>query len=191
MANGNGLMRSRMNGGAMPPASGGAPAPGQPMPPQGDAAPQGGGISPEEAKTYEGLLDRVMSIIYDKTVASGVAESLRGPRPVEDLAEIVSNAVSRAVYHGLENGENITPVMGMMAAGQIAGDIGTEMADAAGATPLNEEQVQNVFLRSAELMAADRDERNMTDRAGSAPRQQPDQGGQAAPAGMPPQMGMQ
>ena len=84
-------------------------------------------------------------------------------------------------YSGLENGQNITREMAITATAQIAEDVGTEMAQAAGAQPLSEEQIQALFLRSVELLADQRDERASRDQAAKAPR------GPAGPGGPAPQ----
>jgi len=48
--------------------------------------------------------------------------------------------------------------MGAAAAATLAADMGTRLAQSAGVPPLSKEQIQAVYLRSMELMAAQRDE---------------------------------
>ena len=109
----------------------GAAGPEQPMPPQGS-------LSPRTRRPTRRLLGRVTFLMYDDAVLPGVVKSLKGPRPVEDLAELVSNTVTRSVYHGLEEGQNVKPEMAMLAAAQISEDLGTNVARDAGMQPLSE-----------------------------------------------------
>lgn len=162
-----GLMPGMAGGQAMPPEQG------QPMPQEGGAPmPEGPQASPEDTATYERFLANTMNVIYDERVASGIAPSFQGPSPVEALALFVSGTVARVAYDGLENGQNITKEMAVAATAQIAEDVGTEMAQAVGAQPLNDEQIQALFLRSVELLADQRDDRQMTDMAGRGARPQ-------------------
>lgn len=138
--------------------------------------PEGPQATPEDTAAYEEFLGNVLNVVYDEKVASGIAPSFQGPTPVESLALFVSGAVARVAYNGLENGQNITKEMAVAATAQVAEDVGTEMAQAAGAQPLSEEQIQAVFLRSMELLADQRDDRM----AGQGP---PPQGGQEPPQG--------
>ena len=135
--------------------------------------------SPEDTALYESFLGNVLNVVYDEKVASGIAPSFQGPNPVEALALFVSGAVARVAYDGLENGQNVTKEMAVTATAQLAEDVGTEMAQAVGAQPLSEEQIQALFLRSVELLADQRDDRRMTDMAGKG-RPAP-QGAQEAP----------
>lgn len=167
-----GLMPNNAGGGPMAP-EGGAPVDGQPM----QEGPQ---ASPEDTALYETFLSNVLNVVYDEKVASGIAPSFESPSPVEALALFVSGAVARVAFDGLQNGQKISKEMAVTATAQLAEDVGTEMAQAAGAQPLSQEQIEALFLRSVELLADQRDDRKMTDMAGKGGRPQ---AAQEAPQG--------
>ena len=125
----------------------------------------------EEKKAYGQFAANIIKVLYQEKTADAIAETMRAPggaSPIEGLAQIVSSAVARVASSGLENGLTIGPEMAMAATMQAVEDIGTNMAEAAGAPALGEEQMQAVFLRSMELLADQSEARERTGAAGAA-----------------------
>lgn len=199
--------------GLAPSLVGGAPAPGpapsaspeQPMPPEGGAPMQPGqgqSMSPEDSAAYEGLVANSLAQIYAKSVYPGIAASfvrngsitsgVTGNSMVEELAGYVSAAVGRSATEETGDGQNITSEMTIAAAGQIAQDIGTEMAQSVTGQPLPDEQIQAVWLRSLELLEDQREDGALTSMAlrdAESQMQPQPQGAQPAPqapGGAPP-----
>ena len=163
--------------GAMPPEAGGMP----PSGPENGAQGNGRRATEDEMGVYREFAGGVMSMIYQEPVADALAETLRAGAdvsPVEGLAQIVSAAVSRVAYSSIEKGSKIDPEMAYAVTMQVVEDIGTNVAEAAAAQPLNEEQMEAVYLRSMELLAERRDAHQSTAAAGTAARRQrpPDKG---------------
>ena len=151
-----------------PPADPSAPA--APVPGQG-GNPQDRPASEEEKGLYREVLANCMNAIYEPETAEALAQTMRrsaevaergddgieGP-VVESLAQVISGAVSRVFMDGLLNDLPLTREMGAAATATLATDMGTRLAQSAGVPPLSKEQIQAVYLRSMELMAAQRDE---------------------------------
>ena len=153
--------------GAMPGQDGGMPRPGPGNGAQGNER----RATEEEKATYRQFIANTMKALYAEQTADAIAETLRAGAdvsPVEGLAQIVSSAVARVAYSGLENGQPIGREMALAATMQAVQDIGTNVAEAAGAQPLNDEQMEAVYLRSVELIAERRDEQVRTNAAGAA-----------------------
>ena len=170
-----GLMPNAMRPDAQPaPAQGAMPGQDEMMMPAGpENVAQGGDrrATDEEKATYRQMLANTMKALYSEKTADAIAETLRAGAdvsPVEGLAQIISSAVSRVAYSGLENGQPIGREMALAATMQAVQDIGTNVAQAAGAPPLNDEQMEAVYLRSIELIAERRDEHARTSAAGAA-----------------------
>lgn len=151
----------------MPLGDGGMPAPGM------ESGAQGGErrATDEEKAAYSQFAANVVRTLYNEKTADAIAESLRAGAdisPVEGLAQIVSSAVARVAMSGMENGQNIGREMALAATMQAVHDIGTNLAQSAGAQPLNPEQLEAVYLRSVELLAERRGEQARTTAAGEA-----------------------
>ena len=150
----------------------------------------------EEKEAYGQFAANIIKTLYQEKTADAIAETMRAPggaSPIEGLAQIVSSVVARVAASGIENGLNIGHEMTMAATMQAAEDVGTNMAEAAGAPALDEEQMQAVFLRSMELLADHGAARERTGAAGAAAmrgrpadRGLPTQGGLPVPQGGPP-----
>ena len=166
--------------GAMPPEAGG-------MPPSGpETGAQGRRATDEEKGVYRQFAGNVTKMLYQEKTADAIAETLRAGTdvsPVEGLAQIISSAVARVAYSGLENGLKIDREMALAATMQVVEDIGTNVAGAAAAQPLSEEQMEAVYLRSMELLAERRDDQQRTGAAAGASlrRRPPDKGLPAGP----------
>ena len=175
--------------GAMPPEGGGMPPPG----PGNGAQGNGRRATEEEKQVYKQFAGNVMKVVYQEKTADAIAEMLRAGEdasPVEGLAQIVSSAVARVAYDGIENGLKIERDMALAATMQVVEDIGTNVAESAGAKPLNEEQMEAVYLRSVELLADHRDQNQRTKEAGmAASRNRPPDRGLPAGGGAPPPAG--
>ena len=168
--------------GAMPPEAGGMP----PSGPGNGAQGEGRRATEDEKGVYRQFAGNVMKTLYEEKTADAIAETLRAGSdvsPVEGLAQIISSAVARVAYSGLESGLKIDREMALAATMQIVEDIGTNVAGAARAQPLNEEQMEAVYLRSMELLAERRDDHQKTAAAGAEALSQrpPDRGLPAGP----------
>ena len=174
--------------GAMPPEGGGMPPPGPGNGAQGERR-----ATEEEKQVYKQFAGNVLKTLYQEKTADAIAEMLRAGEdasPVEGLAQIVSSAVARVAYDGIENGLKIERDMALAATMQVVEDIGTNVAESAGAKPLNEEQMEAVYLRSVELLADHRDQNQRTKEAGmAASRNRPPDRGLPAGRGAPPPAG--
>ena len=192
-----GLMPGGPPGGPPPSAPQGAPQ--GAMPPSGpENGAQGNGrrATDEEKGVYREFAGNVMKLLYEEKTADAIAETLRAGTdvsPIEGLAQIISSAVSRVAYSGLEAGLKIDREMALAVTMQVVEDVGTNVASASAAQPLGEEQMEAVYLRSMELLAERRDEHQSTAAAGAEAMAQrpPDKGlpgpGSAGPPGPMPQ----
>jgi len=162
-----GLMPEGPAAGAAPP-QGGAPAGGAPSPTPGQNG-QGRRATEEEKGLYREFLGNIVNAIYEEETAEAVGEIIRGATQapqgaaaaggaVEPLAHIVSGAVARVAYSGLDEGLPITREMAAAAAASMAADLGRNMAESVGVPPLPDDQIQAVYLRSMELLADQRDQ---------------------------------
>ena len=176
--------------GAMPPEAGGMP----PSGPGNGAQGNGRRATDEEKGVYREFAGNVMKLLYQEKTADAIAETLRAGTdvsPIEGLAQIISSAVSRVAYSGLEAGLKIDREMALAVTMQVVEDVGTNVASASAAQPLGEEQMEAVYLRSMELLAERRDEHQSTAAAGAeAMAQRPPDKGLPGPgpgaAGPPP-----
>ena len=153
--------------GAMPGDGGAMPLPGL----GNGAGEQERRATDEEKGVYRQFVANVVKTLYAEKTSDAIAETLRAVQdasPVEGLAQIISSAVSRVAYSGIENGLRIGREMALAATMQAVQDIGTNLAESVGAPPLNEEQMETVYLRSVELIAERRDEHQSTRAAGAA-----------------------
>lgn len=160
-------------------ATGGAPAAGTPAPAGGSPEPmpegqpqEGRRATDEEKALYKEFLANTLNDIYEPETAEALGRVLRNTTQaspeagsgslvvgVETLALVVSGAVAKVAYHGLQNDLPITREMAAAAAATVSADIGRNMAEAAGVEPMSDEQIQALFLRSMELLGEERDRR--------------------------------
>ena len=169
-------------GGAEPmPAPGGAPGPGGPAPGPGPGpggpGPEAKGrrASDEEKKVYQTYLAGIVNLLYKPKTAEAVGKVLHGVAKqqgmlaehgqrdgvsgIEPLAQIAAAAIARASYDGLQEGQPIEPEMAAAAAATIAGEMGQNIPQAVGTAPLSEDQTQALYLRTMELLADEREDR--------------------------------
>ena len=163
--------------GVMPGEGGAMPPPGM----ENGAGGQERRATEDEKGVYRQFVGNVVKTLYAEKTSDAIAETLRASQdvsPVEGLAQIVSSAVSRVAYSGIEKGLRIEREMALAATMQAVQDIGTNLSESVGAPPLNEEQMEMVYLRSIELIAERRDEHQRTNAAGAASKRNrpPDRG---------------
>lgn len=162
-----GLMQNAASApGAAPQAA--APADGG-VPPSAAANGQGRRATDEEKGLYREFLGNIVNAIYEPETAEAVGEIIQrtsqapdgtaaGGGVVEPLAHIVSGAVARVAYSGLDEGLPITREMAAAAAASMAADLGRNMAESVGAPPLPDDHIQAIYLRSMELLSDQRDQ---------------------------------
>lgn len=171
-----GLMPGAPAAGAAPPQTG-APADG--VPPSQPQNGQGRRATEEEKGLYREFLGNIVNAIYEEETASAVGEIIRrsaqapegaaASGAVEPLAHIVSGAVARVAYSGLDEGLPITREMAAAAAASMAADLGRNMAESVGVPPLPDDQIQAIYLRSMELLADQRDQGQAEGAEGAPP----------------------
>ena len=162
-------------GGPVPPGGGQAAPGAEPM----QEGPGGRRASEEEKALFGEFYGNVVNAAYQEKTADMVAEGLHraaqtegAPPPVEMLANVVSGAIGRVAFDGVDNGLAITREMVAAATMTLAADVGQNMAEAAGVPPLPEDQIHAVYLRSMEMLA---DQRDQKDRVNGMARNTPEE----------------
>lgn len=135
---------------APPNGRGGPAAPPAPAPP--DAQGQQGRASEQDKETYRHFLANAVDLVYQDQTADLIVEQLNSEMPVEGLAQTIAMVVNHIGQEGLAQGVPVNGAMAIAVATSLAGDIGINMAEAAGRPPLNADQMQAVVLRSMELL---------------------------------------
>ena len=135
-------------GAAMPAPGGGAPA----DPSMAGAGGAGPRATDQDKETFRAFLANAMQLVYEEETADLLVEQMNGPAPVESLASTIAAVVNHIGQDGVARGVPVNGAMAIAAATTLAGDIGINLAEAAGREPFNQDQIQAIILRSMELL---------------------------------------
>ena len=154
--------------GLMPSMGAGAPpqsaqdAQGAPPMGMGDPGPENAPRRAQdgEKQLYGEFLGNALMAVYgDEAQAERIGSAFQSQQPAEALATQIAAIVDRVASSGMENGLPIDGEMMVAAANSLAADLGKNLAQAVGAQPLSDEQVEAVSYRTAELLREQRDGR--------------------------------